>query len=355
MNSALPRTLSSDQKPLNNLFSTVFPTAKKRRMSRAFTDNINSFNVSNNFTFTAADDESKIMAWLSPLEPQVRHQDIRNQRVDSAGDWLLETKEFVNWYSGDDHAALFCYGDPGVGKSYIRHERPSVRNKRGILLLIGRENSSVVVDYLCDHAIRHHMAVACFYYDFASREAQSPTNMLGSLLKQLVGGLGAIPEEIGQIYQGQKKVIGGRRLRLPDIVNMFGTIASLQRTFVIVDALDECIPRHRFEVLDALGQILQRSPNTRMFMTGRSHIQEAVERGLDGRVISISIRPRDDDIATYLRDRLKKDTTPEVMDSGLEDDIMKGIPEGNSDSYVAAGGPGNFVSYILIGENLDSY
>ena len=91
-------------------------------MSRAIANNINSFNVSNNFTVTAADDESKILAWLSPLEPQVRHQDICEQRVDGIGSWLLETEEFINWYRGSNHAALFCYGNPGVGKSYIWYE-----------------------------------------------------------------------------------------------------------------------------------------------------------------------------------------------------------------------------------------
>ena len=140
----LTGTLSTYQKLLNNLFSTVFRLAGKRRMSRTFTDNINSFIVSNSFNSTAADDESKVLAWLSPLEPQVRHQDIRNQRVGSVGDWLLETEEFRSWYHGSekgesDHAALFCYGDPGVGKSYIRYGRPLVRNKRRILLLIGCE------------------------------------------------------------------------------------------------------------------------------------------------------------------------------------------------------------------------
>ena len=104
-------------------------------MSRAFTDNTNSFNVSNHFTFTAANDVCEVLAWLSPLEPQVRHQDICDQRVDSIGGWLLETKEFRDWYNGSerdgsDHAALFCYGDPGVGKSYIRYARLSVWNKR---------------------------------------------------------------------------------------------------------------------------------------------------------------------------------------------------------------------------------
>jgi len=118
-----PRILSSDRKLLNNIFSTSFSATKKLRMSRNFTDNTGSFNVSNIYnnviTVTTADDESRIRAWLSPLEPQVRHHDICNLRVDSIGDWLLETKEFISWYEESSHAVLFCYGNPGVGKSYI--------------------------------------------------------------------------------------------------------------------------------------------------------------------------------------------------------------------------------------------
>jgi len=213
-----------------------------------------------------------------------------------------------------------------------------------------------MVDYLCDQAVEQEMAVACFYYDFASRGVQSPTNMLGSLLKQLLSGLGAIPGEIARKFRGQKKVIGGRRLRLPDVVKMLADVSSLQRTFICVDALDECVLKHRVEVLEALGEILLRSPNTRIFMTGRSHIRGVVERGLGGRATSVLIKPRDDNIVTYLRTRLKKDTTPEVMDSGLENDIMKSIPEEISESYVASGVRETFVSCTtLTGANVDSY
>ena len=225
-----------------------------------------------------------------------------------------------------------------------------------ILLLTGRDGSSVVIDYLCDQAIEEDTVVACFYYDFASRNTQSPTNMLGSLLKQLLGGLGEIPVEITKKFRSQKKMIGGRRLQLPDIVKMFPAISSLQRTFICVDAIDECIPKHRPEVLDALGQILHGSPNTRIFMTGRSHIRGMVERGLDGRTISLSIKPRDDDIVTYLCARLRKDATPEVMDSSLKDDIMRSIPEEISESYVVARDLRNLCKlYILTRANLDSY
>ena len=323
-------------------------------MSRTSTGNTGSFNVSHSYnnsynnsfntitTVAAPDDESQIRAWLSLLEPQVRHHDICNLRVDSIGDWLLETKEFISWYEGSSHAVLFCYGNPGVGKSYIWYQPPSMRNKKRALLLTGGDGSSVVVDYFCNQAIDQDMAVACFYYDFASREAQSPTNMLGSLLSQLLNGMEVIPGEIWKEFKRQKRLLGGRRVQLQDIVKMFPTVSSLwRRTFICVDALDECIPEHQVEVLGALGQILRRSQNTRIFMTGRSHIRGAVERELGGGAISVSIKPKDDDIVTYLRARLRKDTTPEVMDSGLEKDIMKSIPEEGSETYVAVRGLGN--------------
>jgi len=92
-------------------------------MSHSFSHNINSFNVSNNFT--VADERSDILAWLSPLDPKSRHQDIRERRVEYIGKWLLETEEFRSWCADSggnefDNRVLFCYGNPGVGKTYIR-------------------------------------------------------------------------------------------------------------------------------------------------------------------------------------------------------------------------------------------
>ena len=84
--------------------------------------NTNSFNKTT-YNYTA-DDRSEILAWLSPLEPRVRHRDIGARRIDSIGAWLLETKEFKHWHKGNKedgsyHPTLFCDGNPGVGKSYI--------------------------------------------------------------------------------------------------------------------------------------------------------------------------------------------------------------------------------------------
>jgi len=90
--------------------------------------NVNCNNVTNNHKIVnvnkvIADENPGVVQWLSPLDPRGRHQDVRTNRLDGVGNWLLETKEFGEWRSGEggaDRAVLFCYGDPGVGKTYLR-------------------------------------------------------------------------------------------------------------------------------------------------------------------------------------------------------------------------------------------
>jgi len=197
--------------------------------------------------------------------------------------------------------------------------------------------SSLVIDKLCDQARGQNVAVACFYFDFAAQKEQSSVSMLGALLKQVVSGLEKVPGEIAQAYEDQKKVLGGRGPRLSDIVKMLQTASSEKRTFICIDALDECVQGHRVKLLDSLNQILQRSPGTRIFVTGRPHIRPEIGRRLVGRrVASVSISTKRDDIIRYLHSRLDEDATPDAMDSSLEADILKRIPEDISEMYVEA-------------------
>lgn len=69
------------------------------------------------------DEDAKIMRWLSTLEPQKRYQGVHTDRFGGVGDLLLERREFREWRSGDDGAdkvVLFCSGNPGGGKTYLR-------------------------------------------------------------------------------------------------------------------------------------------------------------------------------------------------------------------------------------------
>jgi len=233
--------------------------------------------------------------------------------------------------------SCFAMGLQGSGRHLLGNESYiQGRVERG-LVLTSHDVSSLVVDRLCDQAKGQNTAVTCFYSDFAARKEQSVTNMLGSLLKQIVGGMAKVPEEISQAFQEQRMAIGGRGPRLPDVVKMLQTITSSLRTFVCIDALDECAAVHRVKLLDSLKQILEKSPSTRVFIIGRSHIRAEVEKRLAGRVISVSVCPTRDDIIEYLRARLDEDETPDAMDESLEAEIMEKIPGNVSEMYVGAG------------------
>ena len=70
------------------------------------------------------EERSEITAWLSPLDPRFRHQDIRTRRADNVGEWRMRTDEFQSWCDGAQPegsglATLFCCGDPGAGKTYF--------------------------------------------------------------------------------------------------------------------------------------------------------------------------------------------------------------------------------------------
>jgi len=143
-------------------------------------------------------------------------------------------------------------------------------------VLISSDDSSLVVDTLCDQTSGQNTPVSCFYLDFTARKEQPASDVLGSMLKQMVGGMEKIPEEISRVFQQQRTTIGGRRPQLVNIVKMLLCVTSSRRIFMCLDALDECAGAERFKLLDSLTEILEQSPATRIFVTGRPYIRAEV-------------------------------------------------------------------------------
>ena len=111
----------------NNSFNNTnsFNNANSFNNTISFNNATTFNNVHNLNILPSADERADILTWLSPLEPRIRHEDIRAHRVEHVGDWLFRTEEYQNWFDGirggeSDNSALLCYGAPGVGKTFIR-------------------------------------------------------------------------------------------------------------------------------------------------------------------------------------------------------------------------------------------
>ena len=203
-------------------------------------------------------------------------------------------------------------------------------------MLTRGDGSSLVVDRLCDLTKGQNTAVTCFYFDFAARKEQTTTSMLGSLLRQVIGGMERVPEEISLALQEQKKVVSGRKPQLGDIVKMLQLVTSSQRIFMVIDALDESTAVQRFRLFNSLKEILEKSPTARIFVTGRPHIRAEIESRLAGLVTSVAVGPARDDILRFLRFKLTEDETPDAMDENLEAEILEKIPGAVSEMCVVA-------------------
>ena len=191
-----------------------------------------------------------------------------------------------------------------------------------------------MIDRLGDQA-KGDIAVACLYYDYLAQQEQTITNIMGAILKQLVGR-GDIPENLREAFQEGKKVAGGRRLLLADLMRMLKiVISSLSQVFICLDALDECLPKNLPALLESLREIIRECPRTRIFLTGRPHVNENIQRYFTEAVV-IPINPNTDDIRNYLEMRLDRDDDPEAMENDLRADIVKIILEKMSDMCVGA-------------------
>ena len=202
-------------------------------------------------------------------------------------------------------------------------------------MCIAKNTSSLVIDRLSDGTSEGSVSVVYLYCDFRTQKSQVTPQMLASLLKQVVCRLEAIPVEIDRAFQKAKQGSDGRGLSVSEILKLLpAALRSQKRTFICIDALDECVTENRSEFLRSLRSIVKDSPNVRLFATGRPHIQAALEGHHNGALQVMLFKPMKGDIRKYLKMKLQDDIFPEVMDSELRQDIMEVIPEKISEMYV---------------------
>ena len=218
--------------------------------------------------------------------------------------------------------------ESGSGQNILEVSDGILWKKR--IPLTTRNTSSIVIDSLCDRAAEESIAVAGLYCDYLSQQEQTTTNIMGSILKLLVGKVG-IPKHLREAFQKSKAEFGGRGPLLADLMGMLRiTIAPLPQVFICIDALDECLPKYLPELLESLGDIIRQSPRTRLFLTGRPHVGEHIQRYFSKAVV-MSISSNPDDIRNYVEMRLDRDTEPVAMNKKLRADIVRVILENISD------------------------
>jgi len=196
-------------------------------------------------------------------------------------------------------------------------------------------SSSLVTDHLCDSEIAPNIGVACLYCDYSGRKEQTPVSMISSLLRQFVTGMPEIPEELTEAFRAAKGHLGGRALKVEKIIDIFPKVLQyFDRTFICIDALDEFRVEDRAMFLQLLKKIIDKSPNARLFFTGRLHIRLELDKQFNQPFTTITIQPKHDDIRQYLTMGLDNDFGDSAMDEELREEIITNIASKNTEMLV---------------------
>ncbi|KAI5816139.1 hypothetical protein BZA77DRAFT_64442, partial [Pyronema omphalodes] len=189
------------------------------------------------------DDEiPQIMSWISPLESNERHCDIRQCRLEGTGEWFLLQSSFQTWsdsHSSDGNigSVFACSGVPGAGKSVM---------------------CSLVIDHLQDKfSSEERVCVTYLYCDYQNDKKQTPVNMIGVLLKQVIAKLnksGLLPADT--ITKMRERLIDHNKAGLVEACRLLReTVSQLRRFYVCIDALDEFNEENRRDFIKALATI----------------------------------------------------------------------------------------------------
>ena len=171
------------------------------------------------------------------------------------------------------------------------------------------------------------IGIACLYADYKDQTNQNLVHILGSLLRQfLTTALEPIPNEVIQkLHDIQRR---GGKVGTEDILAMLEVrLQQLKRAFICIDAVDELEPRVQRQLLEVLKELS--ADITRLFLTGRGHIEIEVQKCLlpIGQECKIIISASEQDIQEFLEQQIMNDLNPDAMDEELAKKIITAIIE----------------------------
>lgn len=151
-------------------------------------------------------------------------------------------------------------------------------------------------------------ALAYFYCDRNQSDRRDPTLVLNSFVRQLSTSEkdGSIQHSIVQLYeQNQRTGFASGTLDIGESRNiLLGLVQSYPQVTLVLDALDECNPKTRKELVDTLDMLVSQSPNlVKIFISSRPD-RDIKHRFEGGPNMEVKATDNRDDITKFVADQI---------------------------------------------------
>ena len=160
--------------------------------------------------------------------------------------------------------------------------------------------ASIVVNYLKTSFPDDKTGKGFLYCIYKRQDNQKVDDLLAALLGQLAVRKSMVPESIRKWYDEYRKGEKRRLSRSEILEALSGITKTYSRTFIIIDALDECKTNHiRNELLSEVYK-LQKWSDTRLIVTYRPSIVPSPPSS----VRKLKIKAHVEDVEEYLSGRM---------------------------------------------------
>ncbi|KAJ7575737.1 hypothetical protein C8J56DRAFT_837861 [Mycena floridula] len=244
--------------------------------------------------------------WISNLDFEQTQIETISKHAVGTGEWFLQTKSFSDWLEGKSKL-LWCPGNPGAGKTIL---------------------SSIIINHLRTTMWRQDAAVIFIYCDYTRQAEQTATQLLGSILKQLVQHHPSISNDLLILHK--TCLSQGIRPSVTDLISILRTEAMrYSHIYIVVDALDESSERHQTREVFFSTQfnhgLRSISEKVHVLITSRDIFSIGQEFQGEPR---INIEAHNDDLQIYIMQRISNDTKLKRLikgDTKLESEIVDQI------------------------------
>ncbi|KAJ6541217.1 ankyrin repeat-containing domain protein [Mycena vulgaris] len=178
--------------------------------------------------------KEKLEQWLKPPDMGLKHLEMQRLRQEGTGLWLLGGAQFMEWQ--DHPGSLWIMGPSGAGNSVLC--------------------SAVITKLIADthpFDLEKTFPVAFFYFDFKDKEG----HVVESALRRIVLQLSAHSPNPYKVLDKLYMVSKGQTLpTYQDLRNVLESLLlELGRTYIILDALDECKEADLDQILDFISML----------------------------------------------------------------------------------------------------
>ncbi|KAK7413945.1 hypothetical protein QQX98_007214, partial [Neonectria punicea] len=201
----------------------------------------------------SAEEQLKILEWVSPIPYGKHHITVKEARTSGTCKWLLGHEEFDEWRDIDSSAILWLQGSPGAGKTFL---------------------TSQVIDHVQTQLENspNEEGFAYFYCNRNEEERRSPLSVLRSYVRQLSTSV----RNPGHMRKPLRDLCREARLKGSDVgfdvckSQLLESVNLYSQTTLILDALDECDPTSRWQLVEMMQHLISESEQPlKIFISSR--------------------------------------------------------------------------------------